>query len=454
MTEPRVLPVLLRGFLDRAVARSKAATVGHTLWLGSSSVLTGVIGAVIAGILTRFLGVADYGVYALVVSLVALLTDVADLGVSSSVVRFGSQSIAEGDSRKLATVIGIVTRWKLIIGAVVLGGALVVLGAFWGLLFQHVDDRLGSYLRLALVACALGILAGVYAPIYQSFQRFRAYALVLIARAVAKLALVVAVVYGIGRASVGVMIWIEIASLLLFLALMVAWSPVKAVSLRPRDAGLERQMVAFTKWISLYQVIALLAGRLDLAFVGALADAQALGLYGAASKVSGLGYAVAGSYMAVLLTDLSSAVTGDGLRRKRRSAFAVVGVMTGAILLTALFADPLVRLLFGEAFEPAAPVLRVLCVGLCFTVLAFPINATLFALNRSAVFPILSAASLLAFAAASWYLVPRHGALGAAAASALSAMVSFGIGVGFYLRASRSGPPAQPPGSAEGAVPG
>jgi O-antigen/teichoic acid export membrane protein len=426
--------------IELARKARQSATIQNTVWLGSSSAVNGMIGALVAGLLARSLGVADYGIYTLVISLLVLLTDVADLGVSSSIVRFGSESIAKNDLRELSTVISIVTRWKLIIGATVLVGALVFLDTIVAIVFKHVDQNIDRYFRLSLVGCALGIAAGLFTPIYQAFKRFRPYALLLLSRSAGKLVLVLLVVFILKEYSVSLLIWIEIVSLLLFLVLLYSFSPFKSLSVTLTDKNLERAMLSFNKWISLYQAITLIGGRLDLAFVGGLSDAHALGIYGAASKVSGFMNAVAGSYMSVLLSEMSSSLSAEVRKRKLRRSFAVVAMISGGIAVIGLSADPLVRLLFGSAFTGAASVLRILCVALVFTTLAYPINATLFSLNKSAVFPVMSILALAGFVAANLYFIPLYDADGAAMAVAVSAVIALlvsGVYYVWHLRTSR-----------------
>ncbi len=418
---------------DIASRALKSDTVGNTFWLAASSGINGLIGAVLAGILARFLGVEEYGIYTLIIMLLAMLTDVADLGVSSSIVRFGSESIAEGNREKLRTVISIVARWKLIIGTVLVAISLLFLDTIIRYVFQHVDASIASYFRLSLVALALSVLAGIFIPIYQSFKKFRSYSLILSSRAVLKLLLVLAAVFIFAEYSIWTLIWIEVVIGGFFLLVMFGFSPFKNISLNRFDKGLEKKMFSFNKWISLYQGIALISGRLDVAFVGGLADAHALGLYGAATKILGLMSLVSGAYMNVLLAELSSSLSPEVLKRKRKHAFAVVGIIILGIACIALIADPLVRLIFSKDFIEAAAVLQILCVGLVFAVLSYPLTASLFAMNNSVIFPVTSVAAMATLVGASFYLIPLMGVKGAALAFVSSNFISFAITAGYYL---------------------
>jgi O-antigen/teichoic acid export membrane protein len=419
----------VQGVLQRGL-RSK--TVENTFWLGGSSAVNGAIGAVVAGVLARFLGVAEYGIYTLIISFLALVTDIADLGFSSSIVRFGSESVAEGNRQKLKTVVAIVMRWKLIVGAVILSLALIFLNTLAGYIFNHVDEQITAYLRLSLVGCALSVGAGLFTPIYHSFKQFRTYALLLSLRSVTRLVLILAAVYLLGRYSVELLIWVEISAISLFFLSMYIFSPFKELSFTLQDRDLERKMFSFNKWISLYQAITLLGARLDMAFIGGLSDANALGLYGAASKISGLIGLVSSSYMSVLLADMSASLSQEVLSRKRRNSFLMVGIICSGILCILLMADPLVAILFGAQFAGSVSVLRILCAGLVFNVLSYPLTASLFSLNKSSVFPVMSSASLAALITGNIVLVPLFAAEGAAMAYAISMCISFIIAA-FYF---------------------
>lgn len=424
---------MLQRLVDIASRALKSDTVENTFWLAASSAINGLIGAILAGVLARFLGVEEYGIYTLIIMLLAMLTDVADLGVSSSIVRFGSESLAEGNKEKLRTVISIVARWKLTIGAVLVVVSLLFLDTIIRYVFQHVDVAIASYFRLSLVALALSVLAGIFIPIYQSFKNFRSYSLILSSRVLIKLLLVLAAVLLFAQYSIRILIWIEVIAGLFFLLAMYIFSPFKNISLKRFDKELEKKMFSFNKWISLYQGIALISGKLDIAFVGGLSDAHALGLYGAASKILGLMSVVASAYMNVLLAELSSTLSADVLKRKRRHSFAVVGMIILGIACIALVADPLVQLIFGEKFSEAAVVLRILCVGLVFAVLSYPLTATLFAMNNSVIFPVTSLAATIVLVGTNLYLIPRMGVKGAAIAFVASNLTSFVITTGFYF---------------------
>jgi len=418
--------------LARVQGAMRTSSFGNTLWSGSSSLFVGAAGAATSAVLARGMTVQDFGTLALIISLCNMLADVSDLGLSSSIVRFGTERVAREDIPGVRTVVAIVLRLKLIVGAVVLALAALFLKPIVDFLFHHVDEHIGEYFLLSFGIVAMAIAANIFVPIYQSYQKFRALALLLNARALAKLLLVLCCVLMLSWTSLPIMIGVETCTVFLLLILSYKYSPLKRLAFDARDKGLQRKILSFNKWISLYQAITLIGGRLDLAFVGGFSDAHALGIYGAATKVSGLVSVLGGSYMSVLLAEVSASLSPEGLRRTRRHAVVMVCGMIAMIGLLAALADPVVLLLFGRNYPDAVPVVRVMCAGLALTVAAYPINATLFALNRSSVFPVVSGLAMIAFAAGNLYLVPAYGPLGAGMAFSLSGAIAFVSSVVFY----------------------
>jgi O-antigen/teichoic acid export membrane protein len=146
-------------------------------------------------------------------------------------------------------------------------------------------------------------------------------------------------------------------------------------------------------------------------------------MYGAASKIASIVVIVTNSYLTVLLPELSAAITPELIRKKQRHSILIVSLFGLGILLLAAAADLVVEIVFGPKFVGTGTMIRVMCVGLLCVVAAYPLNATLFAWNRSEVFPIMSGAGIAALIAGNAIFIPRMGALGAAVAFSLSGVV-------------------------------
>jgi O-antigen/teichoic acid export membrane protein len=424
MTDGNVNTGRLRNFMQKAW---HSQTVENTFWVGAASAMSALLGAVTSGLYARTLGVNEYGVLTLIISIVTMMVALSDLGIGGSIVRFGSEMIARGDENGFRSVLSVALKAKLVLSGIVLVGAVLLLDPIVGRVFTHVDSSITSYFLLSLIAVAFGMLATFFPPIFQSHRQFRTLAAVSISQPLMKVVVLVVFVYAFMSNSlqVGDALWIEIATGGGLLVLSYLCAPRNVISFRKADTQLRRRMLSFNKWLSLYYILNLVGGRMDLFFVGGLADARALGMYGAASKIASIVVIVTNSYLTVLLPELSAAITPELIRKKQRHSILIVSLFALGILLLALSADLVVEIVFGPKFAGTGTMIRVMCIGLLCVVAAYPLNATLFAWNRSEVFPIMSAAGIAALIAGNAIFIPRLGALGAAVAFSLSG----GVGI-------------------------
>lgn len=433
-----VFPRRLRGEIVPLVTRVlNSKTVGNTAWVGGASAATALLGAASSAIYGRGLGVEDFGVLTVIISLISMMVAFADLGISGSIVRFAAEAVARNDNDRVKAVLSVALKGKAILSLVVLAAALLFLNPIVSAVFTRVDERITSYFLLSLVAVAGGMAASYFPPVYQSFQRFRAQAIISVVPSVGKVAALALIAFAFSSLTISAGIWVEVGSAVLLFALGWMWSPVKRITWKGGDPALRRQMLSFNKWLSLYYVLNLLGGRVDLFLVGGLSDDHALGLYGSASKIAAMVIIASNAYLTVLLPELSSSLTADVLRKKLRQAFMVIGLFAIGIAILAALADVVVLVIFGPAFAGAGLVLRVMCLGLLFTVLSAPLNAALFAWNTSVAFPVMSGVAILALVVGNVILIPQYGVLGAASAYSIGGIVGFLISSVIYFSVSR-----------------
>jgi len=413
------------GLRDRLAGAAFSRTARNTYWLGSSSILNGLLGAFASALLARALGVDHFGTYTLLLTLVNLLADLSDLGLASALLRFGAESVARNDTGGFARVLGAILRLKAVLAVVVLGLAAAVLYPLLPVLFGHVDSRIASYLLLVLGTSFLSILAGIFPPVLQAFGDFRGGALTSFARSVSRVLLLSGAVTLWTGLDVWTALWIDAGSVFVFLVAGALASPVRRFS-TSADPEMRREIMAFTRWVSLYQLITLLGTKVDVFIVGGLADARTLSLYGAAAKVAGLVTAVTNSYYTVLLSSISmAAASAEAIATRARQARLITAGLSAAMALLALVAGPVVRILYGAEYLAAVPVLQVMCIGLIFTVLAYPPSAVLFARKQTAVFPLMALLSACGLIGGNFLLLPLWGPTGAAVAFSLSAFLAW-----------------------------
>ncbi len=427
----------MKGLAGRAQAFAASALLSRNLadvlWVGSGTAVGGALGALYSAILARGLGVEEYGVFTLIMSLVLMLAALCDFGISGSMVKFGAESLARGEEGRLRLVLGLGAQAKFLVTAAVVAASVVFLKPILGAVGARLDARIEMYFLFSLGMVVLLSGSQFFPPVYQIFRRFRAQALASVSGPAVKVVVLLVLVAASLRPSVGVALWIEATAALTFLIVYWSRAPLRSFNWRLHDRELRSSMLSFNKWLSIYLVVTTLGGRVDVVMLGGLADARALGLYGAAMKVISLTLVLGNAYLTVLLPDFASVVDLAALRRKRRNALLMALAMCGGLGLLALLAWPLVRILYGPSFDDVAPLLRVMVAGTGAVVLGYPITGSLYVLNKSVVFAAMSLVSVGVLAALCWLLIPSMGAMGAAVAYTCGGIASTAVAAVYYL---------------------
>ena len=197
------------------------------------------------------------------------------------------------------------------------------------------------------------------------------------------------------------------------------WHPA-ALSAR-RGARPDRQLVGELVRYGLRGqvggVITLLNLRVDFAILGAMAGPAVLGTYAVASKYAEL-LRMPGTALTWVCYPQLAAADQD---RAARTARRLVVPTTAAIALAAvplwLLAEPLTRLLYGSEFDAAVAPSQVLLIGMLLAGAAGVASGYLYGRGRPGLNSLAMGLGLLVTIGLDLVLIPRFGAMGAAAAS-------------------------------------
>jgi O-antigen/teichoic acid export membrane protein len=187
-------------------------------------------------------------------------------------------------------------------------------------------------------------------------------------------------------------------------------------------------------------LISMLNYRIDLYVVAFFSTTQALGLYGTAVSAAETLLIVSQVASIVTVPQIGSLPRAEAARfvaRCIRNNFVIATLCAAA---AALVAPYVVEIMFGAAFLPAVPALRVLLIGMV-ALSASGLLSSYYTLNtkKPQVALLISGASAVACFVISIVLVPRIGIVGAAAGTAVSYLA--GIVVMFLIFSRETGIP-------------
>jgi len=230
--------------------------------------------------------------------------------------------------------------------------------------------------------------------------------------------------------------WV-IATGIVGIALLV-WVLRDSRRLDPGTPVTVRAMLWYTLRTGAVSLVSLLNYRADLYIVAVMTTPAMLGMYSVAvtaaetllavTQVTGV---VASPHIGSMDERASAALTARCVRHN----VLVSGVTSGALAIAAPFA---VHLLYGAAFMPVVPAMRILIAGVFALSLGSPMS-TYFTirLGRPGVAFTLASISAVLCAGLSVLLVPRIGLTGAAAGSTLGYVVSQTLAILYFSRTSK-----------------
>jgi O-antigen/teichoic acid export membrane protein len=384
----------LEGDLPRRVA-------GSALTLAGRSALISVLGAGTTAIVARLLGVGSFGELSSALAAYALALAATDFGFSLVLGRELAVDPA-GRGRLWRANCQVQGMWGGLLGV-----ALLAMGLWAGL-----DSARGQALVVLALLPALGGL-GAGRQVFLVLYRTRELAAIDLAANVAQAALVITVA-ALGGGVFAVVAAMAAASAAN--ALLVGRAARRMLDPGRPAAADRRALIRRALPLGLVSVIASAYFTIDLALLGWLVPSSELGQYAAACKI----LSILVLLPALVLTAALPGLAATAADRARLGELAArLGHWLAAVGLplcvgTAVFADPLVQLLFGSTYADAVPLVRILSLAGAVALLSNAVGTILVAQSRA--WPMLAqnAAALALNVVGNVLLVPRHGVVASA----------------------------------------
>ena len=398
---------------------------------------------VISILVARFLGAAQYGIYAAIVSFVALLTQFANMGIGT----IFSTYIPRFRSADQPGECSYVVRHVIIIRAILLAGIVAVVHAFSGPLVESLGEAaIHDYILITLIWFLIhGLKDGFIFTIWANLN-MKLFAAVELTVSLIQLAGVIFLIsHGITvRALALLMIAVNTIQLVSYLVGSIP-------TIRPKPVKTDLVPVlklGATVWFAgvLYyfrdksiDVLMILFFLRNTASAAYYDIAYMVALYG--------GYVLLTAVEKLALPILSEAHTRYGLEglRKAWEFLTKVSIYLTAPILVFLIAhaDSIIRVLYSDAYREASPLLVGFSV---FTLIAvFFANRisvmVLFPLNRERTYLYLCSFNGILNIILNLALIPRYGITGAVIATGGSSLLVTIMEFVIAVRAIRARPP-------------
>ncbi|WP_460772541.1 oligosaccharide flippase family protein [Microbacterium sp. GXF7504] len=397
---------------------SIAASARVTLASQWTRLLVQVVGFIV---LSRLLDPAEFGLVAMVAPVVVIAGVFADFGLSLAGIQ--APTLTQGQKSTLL--------WLNVVAGL---AAAVVVGALGPLLALFYGEP-----RLVLLTLVLAIpllLSSVSVQFRVELTRAGRYGALALADVLSALAgLIAATAAALAGAGYWALAAQSVTQALVLVVMAVAqarWLPTRPAPIRE-----VRSMLVFGGNSLALQLANLVSTSFDQAMVGRSLGAEVLGLYSRASQlVSMLILQIVSPLTRVSLPRLAKAETdADFNRDLQRTQSVIVLPLLAAVSLLAAVAPAGIVVFFGEAWEGAGPLTRILCAGAAFQAVGYVYYWGLLARARTGLLLVAELPGRVVMVAGAFLLAPV-GAWAVAAAMSVGQLVIF---VGSTIVVHRAG---------------
>lgn len=352
----------------------KSALARGAVWITATRGAINVIGFFSALLLARLLLPEDFGLVAIATTMIAIMTSVTEISLSSALLQHKDPSEEHYH-----------TAWTLgLLRALIV--SMITAALAWPLAALYGDERL---VGLILALSATSALGGIANPKVIELTRALVFRQEFILGVSNKLiaflvSAVIAVVWHSYWALVAGQIVAQVSSVLISYAL---------VRYRPRFAlSKTRELLSFSVWLTFSQILTTLNYRFDTLFIGYFLGNAKLGIYSYGDNLANMVTREATSPIANTLFPAFSRMADDP-DRLRAAYFKAQGLLFAIALPVgvgfAMIAEPLILLALGEKWRGAIFIVQVIAsstgawsVGATYFPLALALGKTESVFNR------------------------------------------------------------------------
>jgi len=409
-----------------------ARILANTGWLLGGKGVGAVLSLAYLAIVTRTLGVADFGRFALVLSAANVIKALVSFDSWQIVVRYGQPHVAEGKSDALNRVL----RFCILIDlASALVGGLIAAAII--LLFGNaLDLGPGTGLQTWLF-CMVMLITIRSSPtgILRLFDRFDSAAfaetMIPVGRMIGAAVALATTPSISGFLAAWAFAELVCAISYWWLALRVggdrigSWRAGRTLDARRENPGI----VGFLTATNLQTSLSAIGQQVAVLIVGAFVGPTGAGLYRLANQLANSLTKISSLLSRSIFVELSRTQSSHGVhalralfRRTNRLAL-IAGAIIIALILT--IGHPLLGLIAGKEFLPAYPLLLLLGVSACIDLVGVSYRPLLMATDRTTQSLRITFISTLMLLGTQALLLPLHGTIGAAIANIIASITGF-----------------------------
>jgi len=422
--------------------KSQKKLFKNASWLFGGKSASGIFTAIQTVIVARMLGVTDYGLLTLVIAYISVLNMFFDLKVWETATKYIGTYLERGETDKTLSMIKL--SYFLDIGSGIIAFFIAILSA--KLISTYIIHTPEAYVLIWIFSVSLFIdtANSTSDAILRVFDRFKSIAFINSFQKLFRLLVVVGLLFaGIGIK--GVLYGFILASFVGFAIRM--WFVLKTLYENDlkgwfsADLGIIRSEWKGIAWFlgNTSFIATLKTGNeryLGVMILGYFAGKDAVAYYKIASTVASTMNKVVDPLYEAIYPELVKFTSSNAIKDFKKmiltttkSLLLIIAPITVIIIL---FAEPIIRIIFGNEYLPATNALRILAIAVLIVRFTFWINPALLAMARPGLRTVLEVIATSAYLILMFALVPPYSYIGAAYAFLGYAVLRSGLAFKFF----------------------
>lgn len=383
-----------------------------------------IMGFAVLAILARSLEPASFGVLAALTTIIDIGIVVIDAILFAGVVIVASRyAISDPVRSDMALKLGLLIRLPLVIGTALVG----ILAA--GPVSQGLtgSPEWAAEVRVVFLVLPLLALQGYIISTMQARQAFGRLAVTTLYKNFFRLGAVSALLL-VGALSVTSAVWAFLVAAALALGFSLVGAPRSYLARPGFGDGVLGEIFQVNKWMAI-AALGLLGARVDIVMLSRLAPFAETGYYAAALQLCLMVSLVSSALVTTLLPRTAQLATDDEMRRHFRRCLPFLPLGLLGLLPVLAVSGWAVPLALGANFGAAVTPFNLLMASAILTLVTNPILLLVFPMNLVPAYAMMTLVQLVLRVAANWYVMPTHGAAGAAAVDLGVKLLTIGIAI-------------------------
>ena len=416
----------------KVLEKLKSKTVKDSALTLSGNLIAQFLSLFVVIIVSRFLSVAEYGIYSILNNISSFVQDMADMGMNGAITRFVAEFRANNEIKKESQIICYSIRRKLInliIVFIVLVLCAKPIASYW----LHYSSK-HQYIYLIILTCAFSILVSALRSILQGRLEFKKYfisvviwnlvwaGVIALMAFINKLTVASSIIAGAVSGAINLILCINLVKL----------DFKQVLNTKKIDEDVKKKFNSFSNWMLLWALFAILQSKLDVFMLASFTTIEQVSYYDIACKVIKPVLMVVSAYAQVLNPQLAS-LDKSKLKERIRVVTKFIGLISTAIVIGIIIVGPVINLVFGHKYDNSIVPTQMLLFAIIFYVWTVPFNSALYALNKPYVFTLAAFIGLIVTAVGDYLLLGQYGVIGAAFTYIAAQIVGLVVAICSYI---------------------